>query len=108
MSLPANSLSHKTIVVTLDVTAIADDGGLVSAVLRPIEGSEQVARLCVDVASWAPNLTLLEHTVNGQPGLVAQQNGVTVTVLAFDIAGDRIKHIWAVRNLEKLRPWTTG
>jgi hypothetical protein len=45
MSLPANSLSHKTIVVTLDVTAIADDGGLVSAVLRPIEGSEQVARL---------------------------------------------------------------
>jgi len=90
-----------------DATAIADGGGLVSAVLLPIEGSEQVARMCIDVASWAPNLTLLERTVNGQPGLVAQQDGVTVTVFAFDVA-DRIKHIWAVRNPEKLRPWTTG
>jgi hypothetical protein len=31
-----------------------------------------------------------------------------VTVIAFDIAGDRIKHIWAVRNPDKLRPWTAG
>jgi hypothetical protein len=29
-------------------------------------------------------------------------------VLAFDIADDRIKHIWAVLNPEKLRPWTTA
>jgi RNA polymerase sigma-70 factor (ECF subfamily) len=91
-----------------EVTAITDGGGLVSAVLHPIEGSEQVARLCVDIASWAPNLTILERTVNGQPGLVAQQDGITVTVFAFEVAGDRIKHIWAVRNPEKLRPWTTG
>jgi hypothetical protein len=26
----------------------------------------------------------------------------------FEIAGDRIKHIWAVRNPQKLRPWSTG
>jgi RNA polymerase sigma-70 factor (ECF subfamily) len=50
----------------------------------------------------------MERTVNGQPGLVAQQDGVTVTVFAFDVAGDQIKHIWAVRNPDKLRPWTTG
>jgi len=55
-----------------------------------------------------PRLTLLERTVNGQPGLAAQQDGVIVTVFAFDIAGDRIRHIWAVRNPGKLRPWTTG
>jgi hypothetical protein len=91
-----------------DATAIADGGGLVSAELRPIEGGDQIARVCIDIASWVPNLRLLERTVNGQPGLVAQQDGITVTVYAFDIAGDRIKHIWAVRNPEKLRPWTTG
>jgi RNA polymerase sigma factor (sigma-70 family) len=91
-----------------DATAIADSGGLVSAELRPIQGGEQIARVCIDIASWVPNLTLLERTVNGQPGLVAQQDGITVTVYAFDIAGDRIKHIWAIRNPEKLRPWTTG
>jgi RNA polymerase sigma factor (sigma-70 family) len=87
---------------------IADGGGLVSAALRPIEGGEQVARYLVDVAGRAPSLSILERTVNGQPGLVAQQDGVTVTVYAFDVAGDRIKHIWAVRNPDKLRPWTTG
>jgi RNA polymerase sigma factor (sigma-70 family) len=91
-----------------DATAIADGGGLVSAELLPIEGGEQIARVCVDIASWVPNLALLERTVNGQPGLVAQQDGITVTVYAFDIAGDRIQHIWAVRNPEKLRPWTAG
>ena len=59
-----------------------------------------------DLADRAPDLTILERTVNGQPGLVAQQNGVTVTVFAFDITGGRIKRIWAIRNPDKLRPWT--
>jgi hypothetical protein len=38
---------------------------------------------------------------NGQPGLVAQLDGITVTVFAFDVVGDRIRRIWVVRNLEK-------
>ncbi len=91
-----------------DATVIADGGGLASAALRPIEGSEQIARYVIDLASRAPsNVTILERTVNGQPGLVAQQDGVTVTVFAFEVAGDQIKHIWAIRNPDKLRPWTT-
>jgi len=90
-----------------DATTIADGGGLVSAVEGRVEGGERLARLYVDLLDKAPDLTFLERTVNGQPGLVAEQDGVTVTVLAFDFAGDRIKHIWAVRNPEKLRPWTT-
>jgi RNA polymerase sigma factor (sigma-70 family) len=90
-----------------DATAIADGGGLASAARRPIEGAEQIARYYVDLAGLRlSDVTILERTVNGQPGLVAQQDGgVTVTVLAFDLAGDRIKHIWAVRNPDKLRPW---
>jgi RNA polymerase sigma factor (sigma-70 family) len=88
-------------------TVIADGGGLVSAALHPIEGGEQVARYIIDIASRTPgNVTFLERTVNGQPGLVAEQGGVIVTVFAFDVAGDRITHIWAVRNPDKLRPWT--
>ena len=89
------------------VTVIADGGGHATAALRPIEGGEQVARYLAEIANRTPsNMTFLERTVNGQPGLVAQQDGVTVTVFAFDLAGDRIKHIWAIRNPEKLRPWT--
>src|SRR5215467_9317465 len=90
-------------------TVIADSGGLADAVtLRPIEGAERIARYVLAAANRAPGLTILERTVNGQPGLIAQQDGVTVTVAAFDIAGDRIKHIWAIRNPDKLRLWTTG
>ena len=90
-------------------TVIADGGGLATAALRPVEGSEQIARFIVDLASRAAsNVTILERTVNGQPGLVAQQDGVIVTVFAFDIADDQITHIWAMRNPEKLRPWTAG
>ncbi|MEU8295672.1 RNA polymerase sigma factor SigJ [Micromonospora sp. NPDC048909] len=91
-----------------DATATTDGGGLVSAMLDPLEGGEEVARYTVEIADRVADLVILERTVNGQPGLVAQQDGVTVTVMAFDIAGDRIKHIWAVRNPEKLRPWTVG
>ena len=90
-----------------DATLIADGGGRVSAQLVPIEGADQVAQLAVDIYGLAPDLALLEQTVNGQPGLVVQQDGVTVTVMAFEVAGDRITHIWAVRNPEKLRPWIT-
>ncbi|MBP2708010.1 RNA polymerase sigma factor SigJ [Microbispora sp. RL4-1S] len=91
-----------------DATSIADGGGLVGALLHPLEGGEQIAHAWFDILGQAPGLTFLEHTVNGQPGLVAQQDGVTITVYAFDIADDRIKRIWAVRNPEKLRAWTTG
>jgi len=89
-------------------TVTADGGGLVSAALHPIEGGEQIAHYLVGIAGGAPGVTILERTVNGQPGLVALQDGVTVTVFAFDVAGDRIRHIWAVRNPDKLRPWTTN
>jgi hypothetical protein len=89
-----------------DATAIADGGGVATA--QPIGDREQIARACVDLTDRAPGLTILERTVNGQPGLVTQQDGVTAAVLAFDVAGDRIKHIWAVLSPQKLRPWTTA
>jgi RNA polymerase sigma factor (sigma-70 family) len=89
-----------------DATMTADGGGLVAAALHPIEGSEQIARYACQLASRMTGPTMLERTVNGQPGLVAVQDGVTVSVFAFDVVGDRIMRIWAVRNPEKLRPWT--
>jgi RNA polymerase sigma-70 factor (ECF subfamily) len=91
-----------------DAIATADGGGLATAALHPIEGAEQVARYLNDLAARGPGLAILERTVNGQPGLIAQRSGLTVTVFAFEIAGDRISRIWAVRNPDKLRPWTTG
>jgi hypothetical protein len=86
-------------------TATGDGGGLAPAVLRPIEGAEQIARFYAGRASAAPrNLTILERTVNGQPGLVAQQDGVTVAVLAFAVAGNRTHHIWRCSTLTSSGP----
>jgi len=91
-----------------DATAVADGGGRATTFLLPIEGAAQIANAFVELASRATSKTaLLERTVNGQPGLVAQQDGITATVLAFDVAGDRIKHVWVMRNPDKLHRWTT-
>ncbi|MEU6716408.1 RNA polymerase sigma factor SigJ [Nonomuraea sp. NPDC046802] len=91
-----------------EASAIGDGGGRASALLHPVEGAEQVARFFMERVGGVPGLTILERTVNGQPGLVAQMDGVTVSVYAFEVADDRIKHIWAIRNPDKLRPWMTG
>jgi len=90
-----------------DVTAVADGGGVVIAALEPVHGGANVAQYFTGLPILDYGRTLVERTVNGQPGLVIEFEGVTETVLAFDIAEDRITNIWAVRNPEKLRPWTS-
>ncbi|VFA90551.1 RNA polymerase sigma factor SigJ [Nocardia farcinica] len=87
--------------------ATADSGGLVPAFLEPIHGGVRIARAWIEIAARNPAVTLAEHPVNGQPGLVGHLDGRIVTVYAFDIADHRITRIWAVRNPEKLRHWHT-
>jgi len=65
------------------------------------------ADYALGIADKVADLTILERNVNGQPGLVVQQAGATVTVVAFAVTGNRITHVWAVRNPEKLRSWPT-
>ncbi|WP_303757421.1 sigma factor-like helix-turn-helix DNA-binding protein, partial [Nocardia mexicana] len=91
-----------------DATVVSDGGGLVRAALHPVEGGERIARYLLDLAVRVPGMTILDRSVNGQPGLVLQHGGSTVTVMAFDVAYGRIRHIWGVRNPDKLRPWTAG
>ncbi|MFI6277604.1 RNA polymerase sigma factor SigJ [Streptomyces sp. NPDC050988] len=92
-----------------DATATADGGGLAVTHLLPIVGGERIAHAYAEIARVSGHrTTFLECTVNGLPGLVARQDGAVATVFAFEIVGDRIRHIWAVRNPEKLRPWRIG
>ncbi|MEV3970523.1 RNA polymerase sigma factor SigJ [Streptomyces sp. NPDC050698] len=91
----------------LDPAAVmtADGGGLVGAVLRPVEGGRRIAQYMVAIADKAPGLELVERSVNGAPGLVARRAGVVMTVASFEVSDGRVTRIWAVRNPEKLRPW---
>lgn len=87
-------------------TAIADGGGRAIAHLLPLEGAEQIAHLYLTIARFAPPRTILQRTVNGLPGLAVESGGRIETVFTFKVADDdRITHIWAVRNPDKLRPW---
>lgn len=87
-------------------TATADGGGIVSALAEPIEGSERIARGFVEIARrFGATMEIQECVVNGQPGLMARDGGKVIVVMAFEIVGDRVKNIWAMRNPEKLRAW---
>ncbi len=103
----ANDIAALVGLLDPDAVAVGDGGGLATALPYPVQGAEQIAGFYGELAVPA-GLTILERIVNGQPGLVVEQDGVVTTVLAFDIRGDKIFRIWAVRNPEKLRPWTTG
>ena len=67
-----------------------------------VEIAHAYAQLAYAVADRA---MFVEYTVNGLPGLVAQQDGRTLSVFAFEVVDGRIRHIWAVANPEKIRPW---
>lgn len=89
-----------------DAIATGDGGGVVPALPHPLHGAEPIAVLYRDLVRYATGTAILERTVNGRPGLVAQQDGVTATVFSFQVTEDRITRIWAVRNPEKLRAWS--
>jgi len=95
------------LVALLDPDAVitSDGGGQAIAARHPVKGAGLVSRFLAGIAAHADDLTVAERTVNGQPGLIAQRGGTTVTVLAFGIEGDRITRIWAIRNPDKLRAW---
>ncbi|MEU3899089.1 RNA polymerase sigma factor SigJ [Streptomyces sp. NPDC045251] len=90
-----------------EATAVGDGGGLVTALLHPIESAESIARFFAG-RPLPGGLTVGECTVNGQPGLSAQLDGVVVSVYAFEIADGRIRRVWGVLNPQKLGPWKAG
>ncbi|MFF5081922.1 RNA polymerase sigma factor SigJ [Actinoplanes sp. NPDC000266] len=87
-------------------TVTADGGGQVSTIQQPLQGRKQIGQYAATLFRVMPDMDILERTVNGRPGLMIRQAGATVTVMAFDVAHNRITHIWAVRNPEKLQAWT--
>jgi RNA polymerase sigma-70 factor (ECF subfamily) len=91
-----------------DAVAIADSGGNAVTFRQPIEGADQIARAWIELARRRDHgTTLRERSVNGTPGLVVDRGGATVTVFAFEVVDDRIRHIWVIRNPDKLRRWTS-
>jgi RNA polymerase sigma-70 factor (ECF subfamily) len=90
-----------------DVVVIADGGGKATAALRPIHGPQRIAQFLSKSREQGLQLDIEVTTVNGEEGLVARDaDGSLIVVMAFGVMGDRIQHIWAVRNPDKLVRWS--
>ena len=88
-----------------DVEFHGDGGGVASAVLHPVIGSDSVARLIHGIFSKAKQYEIVfaESIVNGQPGLIAKTStGELVSVMALQIADGKIQAFHSVINPEKL------
>lgn len=86
-----------------DVVFLGDGGGVVQAVVRPVVGAGDVARL---LAAGLPRLggtvSVSPVQVNGCPALIVRFNGEIENVVAVRIDDGLVSGLYVVRNPEKL------
>jgi RNA polymerase sigma-70 factor (TIGR02957 family) len=85
-----------------DVVLLGDGGGMVQAVLAPVVGADQVARLLAQGLGRIPTASLQPAQINGQPALVLRQDGEVDTIIAVRIDDGLVTGLYAVRNPAKL------
>src|ERR687894_653727 len=87
-----------------DVTLWSDGGGKVAAASYPIHGPERVARFLLGVLRTVPSGFFTRRTqINGGPGVVGYVDDRPTSVVALDVANDRLRGVRIVVNPEKLR-----
>ncbi|GGA19026.1 RNA polymerase sigma factor SigJ [Dyella nitratireducens] len=105
----AQALQHPTeenlrVLLAEDAMHVADGGGLVSATLRPLLGSERIARLYVQINKKEQGHDVHRElqTVNGAPALLTWVDGQLTTAIWIECDNDRIVSLQVLRNPEKL------
>ena len=88
-------------VLAADVVLVADGGGLVAAVKRPIRGAERVAGFLI-AAGRASGFDATAVWLNGSPALRIDIGGVVDTAVTLAVEDGRITRIYAIRNPHKL------
>jgi RNA polymerase sigma-70 factor, ECF subfamily len=86
-----------------DVVLRSDGGGVIPGVARrPVIGADHVARLLLGVAARHAAMSRA-GAVNGSPGLVFEDDGGVMGVMAFTVASGLITEIDFVVNPDKLQ-----
>ncbi|MFC7583119.1 RNA polymerase sigma-70 factor [Nonomuraea antimicrobica] len=86
-----------------DVVALSDGGGVKHALLRPVVGADQVARLLA--AGWwkrDAERSVEPVQINGGPGLLVRVDGEIDGVVAVRVENGYVTGAYHVRNPEKL------
>jgi RNA polymerase sigma-70 factor (ECF subfamily) len=86
-----------------DVIVWTDGGGKVRAALRPVTGPHRAARFLLSVTKRIPaGVSTREVDLNGQPGVVFEQDGEVTTAVTLDVCDDRVVGVRVVTNPDKL------
>ncbi len=87
-----------------DAVLYSDGGGKVVAALKPIYGADKVTRFLLGIMRKAPpDARLVRTTINDEPGLLVYVGGTLDAVWSFDLTDTQVRHIYVVRNPDKLR-----
>jgi RNA polymerase sigma-70 factor, ECF subfamily len=87
-----------------DVTLWADGGGQVAAALKPIYGSQKVARFLFAIQQkWLPTAIAELVEINGRTSILIRSGNDIHSVMTFEVVEGYIQTIYSVRNPEKLK-----
>jgi RNA polymerase sigma-70 factor (TIGR02957 family) len=89
-------------VLAPDVVVVADGGGVVAAVRRPIKGADRVGAILSSLPRLAGDFEAMPMWLNGGPAVRLDLDGELNTVASLVIEDGRITRIYAVRNPHKL------
>ena len=89
-------------VLAHDVVAVADGGGVVPAIKRPVEGAKRVSQLFGLLVKSVVDFEAIPMLLNGAPGARFEIGGELAAVLNMVIEDGRITRIYAVNNPHKL------
>ena len=89
-------------VLAPDVVLVADSGGLVPAIRRPVVGSKRAATLMSGFSRLATDPQVSTVLINGAVAARIDLAGELDSVVTFVIDNGRITHIHAIRNPTKL------
>jgi RNA polymerase sigma-70 factor (ECF subfamily) len=87
-----------------EVVQLSDGGGQVRAARTPVVGPERVARFITHLAHGGMAASDVEFsTYNTAPAVLFSTDGQLHTVLLFEIVGESVSALYAIRNPAKLR-----
>jgi RNA polymerase sigma-70 factor (ECF subfamily) len=87
-----------------DVTFWSDSGGQVPAALKPLYGSQKVARFLFAIQQkWLRSAIAELVEINGQTSILIRSGNDIHSVMTFEIVEGYIQTIYSVRNPEKLK-----
>jgi RNA polymerase sigma-70 factor (ECF subfamily) len=90
-------------IIASDAVLIADGGGKVPSILKPVYGADRITRFFLGIQRKLGNIfEMRPATVNSSPGLLTFRDGQLVSVTCVSVQKDRITAIYSVSNPDKI------